>query len=185
MDELKVNIKFNDIILENIYLPFSLLDFRVMIMKEFALEENDILNYIIIAFTENEKYEMIDSEDNYSKIKDQKINEIYIIEKNFNHGLFCEKAKTFDEKVQKVIEEQLLIAAKNIKVLLFDKSTEEKKKNNCNKVNRTKHEIKCSQCKKEEIYGYYYICTLCYEQKTINFCSECAENHDHPLFKIF
>ena len=182
MEHNKVKIKFNEVTLENIYLPNTLKEFKEIIKKEFSLESNDILNFIITVKTDKENYELIDSESKYSKMKNEEIKEIIISEQNFNHKLSSKKVKSFEEKVEKVIEEELLNATRNIKTILLDNSIDEKKKNNFNKINRNVHNIKCSECKKEKIVGFYYTCNI---EENINLCCNCAIKHEHPLFKIF
>ena len=78
MEHNKVKIKFNEVTLENIYLPNTLKEFKEIIKKEFSLESNDILNFIITAKTDKENYELIDSESKYSKMKNEEIKEIII-----------------------------------------------------------------------------------------------------------
>lgn len=178
----KVDLIFNDIIVDNFNLPESFYEFIINIGNEFSLKENEIDNFLILAELENDIFEVIDSEEKYSQIKKETIKKIRISEKNFNHKLFSEKATSFENKAEKVIEEQLLIAAKNIKVLLSDYSVDEKKKNNFNKVNRILHlGLNCSECNQENIVGYYYICNI---ENNVILCNKCVEKHEHPCFKM-
>ena len=82
----------------------------------------------------------------------------------------------------KIIEEQLLIASRNIKTLILDGEIKDQKNELNNKINRSVHEIKCTKCNKQPIVGYYYICNI---EDNVTLCSKCSEDHQHPLFKIF
>ena len=183
-NKVKVNLNFDGVIAENVFLPEKFSDFQLLIRKEFELPEKKIeVNEFSIRKKNNENLEEID-EELYKKIvtKEEKIKDIYITEKTFTHNLTSEKAENFEEKMAKIIEEQLLIASRNIKTLILDGEIKDQKNELNNKINRSVHEIKCTKCNKQPIVGYYYICNI---EDNVTLCSKCSEDHEHPLFKIF
>ena len=183
-NKVKVNLNFDGVIAENVFLPEKFSDFQLLIRKEFELPEKKIeINEFSIRKKNNEFLEEID-EELYKKIveKKEEIKDIYITEKTFTHNLASEKAENFEEKMAKVIEEQLLIASRNIKTLILDGEIKDQKNELNNKINRSVHEIKCTKCNKQPIVGYYYICNI---EDNVTLCSKCSEDHEHPLFKIF
>jgi hypothetical protein len=184
ISKIKVNLNFDGVLANDVYLPEKFSDFQNLIRKEFSLPEKIIeINEFSIRRKKNETLEEID-EELYKKIIDntEKLDEIYITEKSFNHNLLSQKAENFEEKMAKIIEEQLLIASRNIKTLILDGEMKEQQNEINNKVNRNVHEINCSKCNKQPITGFYYICNL---EDNMTLCSKCAEEHEHPLFKIF
>ncbi len=183
-NKVKVNLNFDGVIAENVFLPEKFSDFQLLIRKEFELPEKKIeVNEFSIRKKNNENLEEID-EELYKKIvnKQEEIKDIYITEKTFTHNLTSEKAENFEEKMAKIIEEQLLIASRNIKTLILDGEIKDQKNELNNKINRSVHEIKCTKCNKQPIVGYYYICNI---EDNVTLCSKCSEDHQHPLFKIF
>ena len=183
-NKVKVNLNFDGVIAENVFLPEKFSDFQLLIRKEFELPEKKIeVNEFSIRKKNNENLEEID-EELYKKIvtKEEKIKDIYITEKTFTHNLTSEKAENFEEKMAKIIEEQLLIASRNIKTLILDGEIKDQKNELNNKINRSVHEIKCTKCNKQPIVGYYFICNI---EDNVTLCSKCSEDHQHPLFKIF
>ena len=184
ISKIKVNLNFDGVLANDVYLPEKFSDFQNLIRKEFSLPEKIIeINEFSIRRKKNETLEEID-EELYKKIIDntEKIDEIYITEKSFNHNLLSQKAENFEEKMAKIIEEQLLIASRNIKTLILDGEMKEQQNEINNKVNRNVHEINCSKCNKQPITGFYYICNI---EDDVILCSKCAEKHEHPLFKNF
>ena len=182
--KVKVNLNFDGIIAEQVYLPEKFEDFKQLIKKEFSLPEKIIeVNEFNIRKKNENNFEEI-SEEIYKQIvkKEQNIDEIYITEKSFNHNLLSERAENFEEKMAKIIHKQLLIASRNIKTLILDGEIKAQNNELNNKINRNVHDIKCTNCNIERIPGFYYICNI---EDDVILCSKCAEKHEHPLFKNF
>lgn len=80
----------------------------------------------------------------------------------------------FNFEIEYIVKHEMKKAQENIVTLL--------KMNDYTFTNYTVHEQKCNKCKREKMIGNIF---KCYECDNGYLCQKCADDHEHPMLRIY
>jgi len=182
MENKKLTIEFYTSVLRNIHVPKDFETLNNIIFNEFCLKELDVKEIEIFYFSDEKKTKknIIKNDEDYKNFLDSNDNNnnltLNVIEKSF--VIKSTPNKNFTEKITNFISDEMEIAMKNIKYLIFNEDNKEDK----NDLNLNVHyEYPCKGCNKDVICGYVYKCVF---EDEISLCEKCSLSHKHPMFKI-